>query len=712
MIEAADGKASGQVPPGLGQLEQSLAMAADLRGMTEALVRASTWMGLVGWTMMLFQADGSHLFPCGMAGLGGRWQPPLQPLSTGDAWPVSQAAIGQERAGCGTTGPYPLPTKAGTAAWMVLPLAKRQGVAVALRPGVTAFHPVEQDFLREAVSLLDRYLPGVERTGRSVEPAPRLTPRSAGVFRLDLADERVECDEVFARQHALPRPGRYPLADILCRIPAQDLPRIEEILGELRARPGTFEVSYRLTLDSGGMRHLRANCTSSRAEGGAVQDIAGEVTDVTTEAQQIGEREALLREHLGRADRMISLAASAASASGTDELAAAACEALAVFGADALVIVEAHNDRTRVVTAAGYDGEHRAVLDGLSLSARTPLTDALRNQQAVFAPSHRDLVSAYPHYAATLPRLKRHAWAAVPLPLADPTTPAVCMFSFNRTHAFHPSDQPLLIAGAALLGRALERCRTYDTEHDRAVRLQRSLLPAHLPQHPGLLLTASYQPAAPQAHAGGDWYDAFPLADGRIALTIGDVEGHHTEAAALMGRLRTTLRAYAALTPDPATVLARTNNLLTADNDADPEHALLATCCLIALDPETGFLDCATAAHPAPLIHTPDDAPVPPFPTGLPLGAFADTPYPTTRLVLPAGSRLLLYTDGLTDTPYTDPDHAREQLRHILAATESGLGAHALHEVATACLTSLRPSDDSALLLAHFTGREPGDRSG
>ncbi|MFI0508250.1 SpoIIE family protein phosphatase [Streptomyces sp. WSLK1-5] len=625
---------------------------------------------------------------------------------------MSQAALGQEQEGCGATGPYPLPTQAGTAAWMVLPLAKRQGVAVALRPGATAFRPVEQDFLREAVSLLDRYLPSVERTGRTVEPSPRLRQRSAGVFRLDLADEQVECDEIFARQHALPGPGRYPLSDILCRIPPHDLPRIEEILGELRVRPGTFEVAYRLTSDGDGIRHLRAHCTSSRTVNGAVLDIAGEVTDVTTEAQQTGEREALLRGQLRRADRMISLAASAASASGTDELAAAACEALAVFGADALVIAEEHGGRTRVVTTAGYDREHRAALDGIPLTARTPLTDALRNQQAVFTPSHRDLVSAYPHYAATLPRLQRHAWAAIPLPLADPTTPAVCMFSFNRTQAFQPSDQPLLIAGAALLGRALERCRTYDAEHERAVHLQRSLLPAHLPHRPGLRLSASYQPAAPQAHAGGDWYDAFPLPDGRIALTIGDVEGHNTEAAALMGRLRTTLRAYAALTSGPATILAHTNNMLAAENDAAPEHALLATCCFLALDPETGRLDCASAAHPAPLVDTPDSTPLPHFSTGLPLGVFPDTSYPTTSLDLPAGSKLLLYTDGFTDTPDTDPEQAREQLRRVLAAAGSEAAAHDLHEVATARLTPLPPHDDSALLLAHVTGAESGNGAG
>ncbi|WP_458247232.1 SpoIIE family protein phosphatase [Streptomyces sp. MAI_2237] len=692
--------------PRLGKLEQSLAVAADLGGMTEALARACGWMGRVGWTVMLFQVDGTHLFPCGVAGLGGRWQPPLRPLSTGEVWPVSRAALGQERAGCGTPGPFPLPAKAGVTAWMVVPLTKGHGVAVALRPGIVSFPPTEQDFLREAANLMDRYLPGVVGTSRTEASVPRLTPRATGVFRLDLAHEEVQCDETFARQHALPGPGRHPLTDILRRIPAHDLGSIEEILHRLRAQPGTFEANYRLTTDGGRMRHLRAHCTSDLDDAGKSTTVTGHVTDITDDTEQLGQREALLREQIRRADRMISLAASAASASGTQELAAAACEALAVFGADALVIAEARHGRTHVVTTVGYDDEHRAAVDRVCLTARTPLTDALRNQQAVFSPSRHDLLSAYPHCTATLPRFKRHAWAALPLPLADPDIPAACMLSFNRPHAFHASDQPLLIAAGALLGRALERCRTYDAEHERAVRLQRSLLPAHLPQHPGLHLAAAYYPAAPHAHAGGDWYDAFPLADGRIALTIGDVEGHHTKAAALMGRLRTALRAYAALTPDPATILHHTNNLLTAENDAEPEQALLATCCLMALDPDTGRLDCATAAHPPPLVHTPEGVPAPHVTPGLPLGVLADASYATTRVTLPPGSRLLLHTDGLTDTPHTDPDQARRQLHTELAATVHDAAALALHQITTACLTTAHPNDDAAVLLAHLVATD------
>ncbi|MDC2958085.1 PP2C family protein-serine/threonine phosphatase [Streptomyces gilvifuscus] len=619
---------------------------------------------------------------------------------------MSRAALGQERAGCGTPGPYPLPAKAGSAAWMVLPLAKGHGVTVALRPGVVPFRPAEQDFLRDAAGLLDRYLHGVVGTSRTENSVPRLKRRATGTFRLDMADEEVECDETFARQHALPAPGRFPLRDVLRRIPEHDRPGIEDILHHLRAQPGTFEVNYRVTADGGRLRHLHAHCTSSPDDTSQAMTVTGHVTDDTDDTEQIGQREALLREQLRRADRMISFAASAASASGTHELAAAACEALAVFGADALVIAEARHGVSHVVTAIGYDDEHRAAVDRISLTARTPLTDALRNQQAVFTPSHPDLLSAYPHFSAALPRLKRHAWAALPLPLADPDIRAACMLSFNRPHAFHLSDQPLLIAAAALLARALERCRTYDTEHERAVRLQRSLLPAHLPQHPGLHLAAAYHPAAPHAHAGGDWYDAFPLPDGRIALTIGDVEGHHTKATALMGRLRTTLRAYAAITPDPGAILRHTNSLLTTDNDANPDQALLATCCFIALDPDTGRLDCATAAHPTPLVHTPQGAVTPQITPGLPLGVFTRTPYPTTRLTLPPHSRLLLHTDGFTDTPHTDPDHARERLRTALAATAHDTIALALHQITTACLTTAHPNDDSAVLLAHLAAAD------
>ncbi|MFI9187541.1 SpoIIE family protein phosphatase [Streptomyces goshikiensis] len=522
-----------------------------------------------------------------------------------------------------------------------------------------------------------------------------------GAFFLDLATDTLQADEVFARLHGLPGPGSYPLAEILDLLPPGDLPDIRQLLHTLRTRHGSYEVSYQLAMPADRRRQLHARCTTIGDPEAPPVLLAGHVTDATQATARAAQRAEHLREQLSRAERMIALAASAACATGTAELAEAACEALAVFGADALVLAEAHPGRTRILTTVGYDEEHRAAVTDIALDVRAPLTDALREQEPVFTPSHEDLVAAYPHYAAALPRLKHHAWAALPLLVAHPRTAAACMFSFDRPHAFGPSDQALLVAAAALLGRALDRCRDYDAERDRAIELQRGLLPASLPQHPGLDLAAAYHPAARGARAGGDWYDVFPLPDGRIALVIGDVEGHHTKAAVLMGRLRTTIRAYAATRPDPATILSQTNRILTTDNDADLEHAQLATCCVVALDPHTGHMEYATAAHPPPLLHTPSAQLTPEPAPGLPLGVLPDATYPTTHLTLPPGGRILLHTDGLTDIPGIDPCHALDRLRTALQATSKDGPALALHQITTTCLSLPNLHDDSALLIAH-----------
>ncbi|MFD6419195.1 SpoIIE family protein phosphatase [Streptomyces sp. NPDC060194] len=694
----------GRSLPGFDTLDQSLALVADLPGVTETLAKSCAWMGRVGWALILCQEDGTHLFPCAVAGLEAAWQPPLRLLSTTESWPVIRAALGQEGTGHDRTGPYPLPAAAGPVAWQALPMAKSQGALVALRPGDAPFDEVERTFLRRAVQLAARYSVHLLLSAAPPQSAPGMRDIHQGCFVLDLATDMLEIDTTFARLHDLTAAGQFPLSDVVARLPSDDLESVEQMLRTLRSRHGSYELAYRLASPTGRPRRMQARCTTSGDLASAPTRISGHVTDVTADSTRAREREEHLREQLRRADRMITLASSAASATGTAQLAAAACEALAVFGADALVLAEADQGRTRIVTTIGYDAEHKAAVTGIDLSARAPLTDALREQEPVFTPSHDDLVALYPHYAATLPRLKRHAWAALPLPLAPSHPATACMFSFDRPHAFGPSDHPLLIAAAALLGRALERCRDFDTEHDRAIQLQRGLLPASLPRHPRLHLAASYHPAAPGAHAGGDWYDAFTLPDGRIALVIGDAEGHHTKAAVLMGRLRTTVRAYAATSPAPADILDLTNRVLAADNDADADNALLATCCVLALDPHTGQLEYATAAHPPPFFLSPAGEPIDPEPEpGLPLGVLTDATCTTTRLVLPPGGRILLHTDGLTDTPGTDPDLALSRLGDAFLSTLSEPPALALHHITTGCLPEPAAHDDSALLLAHRT---------
>ena len=114
----------------------------------------------------------------------------------------------------------------------------------------------------------------------------------------------------------------------------------------------------------------------------------------------------------------------------------------------------------------------------------------------------------------------------------------------SRESAFTPEDRLLLGLAADRIALAVRHAREHERERDVAITLQRSMLPRGLPSGDGFDLAARYVPARERLEVGGDWYDALPLPDGRLALVIGDVAGKGIEAAAVMGQLRNALRAY------------------------------------------------------------------------------------------------------------------------------------------------------------------------
>ncbi|MFF9409767.1 PP2C family protein-serine/threonine phosphatase [Streptomyces anandii] len=685
------------VPPdALDRVRTALRQACSPWEVSAALAGSCAWLGVVGWALILAQEDGSHLFPCGISGLPPVWEPPLRPLERTGGWPVCLAALGRLWTSHGFERPYPVPLANAPAAAAALPLHKSQGALVAVRPGTEPFGDVEQTFLSAVAQEVSDTLTGLLTESKAL---PQLRQVERGAFTLDLSRNEIVCDRVFAGQHLLPGPGRHALTAALAALPATDLPQAQQLLGHLRQEPGTYEVVYRV-LGPEGVRTLQARC--SRADD--VRDrviLAGHVTDITRDMDDAASRDDRMQRQMRRTEQIRALASACASAGGTSELAAAACDVLAVFGADAIVLAEAADERVRILTSHGQRERHLDALRDVALSASTPLTDALRRHRAVFVASHDALIAAYPHYANSAPRLERQAWAAVPIPLSDPdANPAACMLSFTRPHAFTAEDHALLIAAVGLLGRVLDRCRTWDAEHARAVALQKGLLPAGLPALPGTELGACYLPAAAGAYAGGDWYDAFTTRDGRCLLAIGDVEGHDTHAASLMGRVRTAIRAYAVLTDDPAELLHHTNRLLTADNDSDPGRARTATCCIVVLESATGHARCATAGHPLPLVHTKgrgvrELATA----TGLSLGIFADSTYRSTRHRLADGAQLLLYTDGLSDRPGIQPRRARGLLHDALREAAALPVDTALPHITAHCLDGARAADDCALLL-------------
>ncbi|MGZ6695474.1 MAG: SpoIIE family protein phosphatase [Solirubrobacteraceae bacterium] len=187
-----------------------------------------------------------------------------------------------------------------------------------------------------------------------------------------------------------------------------------------------------------------------------------------------------------------------------------------------------------------------------------------------------------------------------------------------------------------------ERDRARQME-EIALTLQRSLLPHALPAVPGAALAARYVPAGRSLEVGGDFYDAVELADGRVAIAIGDVAGHGVLAAAVMGQVRQGLRAYALEGHAPATLMSNLDRLVLDG------HLVMTTCLCAIVDAATGTIEFANAGHPPPLLRRADGR-VERLAAGLsrPLGVL-EKPYAQARAHLEAGDALLLYTDGLIE---------------------------------------------------------------
>jgi anti-sigma regulatory factor (Ser/Thr protein kinase) len=220
---------------------------------------------------------------------------------------------------------------------------------------------------------------------------------------------------------------------------------------------------------------------------------------------------------------------------------------------------------------------------------------------------------------------------------------------------------------AARAAPGIERARLYsalEREHRVAMVLQRSLLPKRLVDVVGVKTAARYLPASDDV--GGDWYDVFELARGRLGVAIGDVVGHGVRAAALMGQLRTALHAYAMQDYGPA----RTLELVDRFVQAMPDYAM-ATAAYAVLEPDTGEVQIASAGHLPPVIVGDGAARVLDMTPSAPLGAFSYGRVQEQELILAPGETLVLYTDGLIERPGTPLTTSIDALAAVVAGARS-----------------------------------------
>ncbi|MCX5374947.1 SpoIIE family protein phosphatase [Streptomyces sp. NBC_00091] len=294
----------------------------------------------------------------------------------------------------------------------------------------------------------------------------------------------------------------------------------------------------------------------------------------------------------------------------------------------------------------------------------------------------------------------------------------------DTPEAFDEEDLSFAEELGARAAVSVDNARRFTREHATAVTLQRSLLPRVLPDLSAVDAAFRYLPA--KAGVGGDWFDVIPLPGARVALVVGDVVGHGVHAAATMGRLRTAVHNFSTLDMPPDELLGHLDELIDRidqlenggpdEGDArgeglgegveNPAGITGATCLYAVYDPVSGHCTMASAGHPGPaLVHPDGRVEFPELPTGLPLGV-GGMPFETAGLVLPEGSRLVLFTDGLLEDRDRDFDTGLALLSRTLARPGRSPD-QACADVLSALLFPA-PSDDIALLIADTRRLEPG----
>lgn len=297
----------------------------------------------------------------------------------------------------------------------------------------------------------------------------------------------------------------------------------------------------------------------------------------------------------------------------------------------------------------------------------------------------------------------------------------VGLAQFARTKGSEPfgeRDQALAVELAARAAVCIDNARLYRREHERALILQRSLLPPGDPEASGLDIACRYLPGNAATEVGGDWFDVIELPGHRTALVVGDVMGRGLRAAVAMGELRTAVRTLALLDLEPAEVLSALDEIARGlgtpggvqqagrtarqPRDADLSEVYLATCVYAVYDSVTRRCTFANAGHLPPVLVEPGEpALMLDVPPGMPLGVGGE-PFEEVEVELPEGALLALYTDGLVESR----DHPLDEgLQAFVGALSDP--APQLEDVCDHVLNTLdthHGEDDIALLMARVQG--------
>jgi PAS domain S-box-containing protein len=495
----------------------------------------------------------------------------------------------------------------------------------------------------------------------------------------------------------------------LAAIHPSDRDRIERDWRDCIGTGTVFDGSYRVRTKTGSYRHYDVRAVPIERDG-AIIEWMGASTDVT------GQREA--DEMRGRLTEQLS--AAALRTSRLQQATSLLAEALSVkevltvitevgrsaIGADRSAVgVFADDDRLRlrVLSSDASDDGPGELAGEIPVRAPSVMSAAIELRRSVVFGEPESLRRHFEEADGKVALLHDDEQAWVGLPLSTSGAPlGALQFSFTVPHQITDEERVFLEALGGQGALALERATMYEREHATAETLQHSLLPDTLPEVPGIALEATYKPVSREI--GGDWYDAFRLPDGKLAVAAGDVMGKGLTAAAGMGRVRNALRALALTDPRPAAVLAGLDRLFLA-TELDEQ---VTTVCYLVVDPQTGEGVAGNAGHLPPLLLGPAMLPrLDPTEAGTPLGwASPRQQYPFR---LPPGNTAVLYSDGLVENRRRGLDAGLDELVAVAARAPRSVvedPKKLIDYLVENMMTGYEQDDDVTVLVLQMPGRD------
>ncbi|HET6634561.1 MAG TPA: SpoIIE family protein phosphatase [Streptomyces sp.] len=519
-----------------------------------------------------------------------------------------------------------------------------------------------------------------------------------GCFDWNLDDGRLHLDSGAMQVFDL-RPDEFDLtpAALAPRLPHHETTRLDALVSQaIKSGRSTYGAYFRLRRRDGWVRWTHVQGCIMRTDKGRPYRIVGIVRDATEELNEPKGGLNLDAEGARQTSVVEEITAALAHARTVDDViqALGSSRGLRRLGADSVALGLVEGGLINVV-AVGPASAHVRDPELSRIEDELPLNEAVRTLTPRFVVSHEEFLSRYPALRERAEALDISAAAFLPL-IAQAAPIAALGLIYRDKDSFTAEERTVLTALTSSIAQSLQRAILFEQEHELAESLQQSMLPHTIPAIPGMQTAVRYRSAGSGRDIGGDWYDVIPLPGGKVAAVIGDVQGHDTQAAAVMGQVRIVLRAYATEGHSAGTVVSRASAFL---QDLDTDR--FATCLYAEADPAGGWLRLVRAGHPEPLLRRADGS-CRTFPVmgGLPLGLsdhFGQSEYPVVSMELEAGETLLMFTDGLVERPGSD-------LTAGVKALIDGVrgGPQDLHELADSLCELPGASsgdDDMALLL-------------